>query len=85
MADTQLPSTTAYERRTQIERLARTHAALVRVLRRYFTTTELGTMFDALPVGTGQPLTTLVDAVGTAWAEEEAQDKRDAAKETDHG
>lgn len=68
------------KRVSQILRLAATHKALVRVFSRNFTADELGAMFDALPANTGQPMTTLADAIGTAWS-----DVRDGVERDDAG
>jgi hypothetical protein len=71
---------TAHERAAKIQKLARTQAALTRVLRRYFTAEELGQIFDLLPDGQGEPFETLVTAVGTAWSEEAAAGRPDQAE-----
>lgn len=66
----------AHVRLARIQREARTRAALVRVLRRHYTAYELGVMFDALPDTDVEPLSTLIDAVGTAWSDELAAERR---------
>lgn len=60
------------QRAEEILRITRAHEALVRVLIAHFTAEELGVMFDqtaAIDKQSGQPLRTLVSAIGTAWAQ----------------
>lgn len=57
---------------------AKTRAALVRVLRRHFTTADLKILFDAIPDGSSPPVSTLAEALGTAWTESANADRRAA-------
>lgn len=72
------PTTTTAPANTRIRRIldaGKTRAALVRVLRKHFTTAELGQLFDGIPEGP-KPVEILAEAIGTAWSQSQAADGR---------
>lgn len=69
-------------RATRIENIQRMNKArrrLTTTLGQVFTREELGQLFDALPADLTQPMVTLAEAVGQAWADAAEPGKQDPA------